>query len=395
MNSLKINIVKSFILFLVISLAGLSAIYGYQRIITFGFIPLLLLISLSLNRYTFNSFKNIYSRYFLGLIALSILLILISINLETAFQNVISLLGVYLTILLTIELLNYKRLLFLEIFLLSFVIAFLMLAGYVFFVVGKNKILLDAVYIDRSQFDLNANTYSYFSFFANIALFYLIQVTPRKIYIFLSFACLVLGVYISFVTVSRSGMVFTLLIGSAYWLFIFNKVRINPVVRFLIVLLVTTYGLIYVYGIYSNSFLKLRVDTYTESRDPRQRLAEEAINVFMDHPFTGVGPGQFYLYAFNRSSFSHNSYTEIAANMGIVGIILIVALFFKPLIRELGSGGRKKFDISLKKLNILFFTAFILINNIYVFYLTTYGMMFFFIVLVIQKNKASFRQFDE
>src|SRR5690606_17502989 len=142
-----------------------------------------------------------------------------------------------------------------------------------------------------------ANVYSYFSYFANIALFYLIQITGKKIYITLSCVCLVLGVYLSFITASRSGILFTMLIGILYWIFIFNKFRINPFLRLLIIMVLLAYGINNLYTIYNDSFLKLRVDLSVESGDARATLAKEAIYVFLNHPFTGVGPGQFYQYA--------------------------------------------------------------------------------------------------
>ena len=143
---------------------------------------------------------------------------------------------------------------------------------------------------------------------------------------------------------------------------------------------------------YNDSFLKLRIETSINEGDAREKLASNAIDVFASHPFTGVGPGQFYLYSYNHTSFSHNSFTEIAANMGIIGLILFLLLLFSPLFKEIKNYLYNKGDKSIIKLNILFFLSFILINNIYVFYLTTYGMMFFFLIVMIQKkNNIKYR----
>lgn len=375
------------LLFTIISLAGLSSIYQYQRIITYFVIPLILCLGFSLNNFTLASLTNIYSRYFLGIVILGVFLLGFSLNLEVAFQNLTTLAGVFLTILLTIEFLNSRKYNFTETFLVSFVFAFFILAAYLFAGLGKSEVDITGAYIDRGQFDMNANVYSYFSYFANIALFYLIQITGKKIYITLSCVCLVLGVYLSFITASRSGILFTMLIGILYWIFIFNKFRINPFLRLLIIMVLLAYGINNLYTIYNDSFLKLRVDLSVESGDARATLAKEAIYVFLNHPFTGVGPGQFYQYASNRTSFSHNAYTEIAANMGIVGIILLLSLMVNPILKELKNPN--KGDKAVKKLNLLFFFSFLLINNIYVFYLTTYGMIFFFIIIMIQKKNIN------
>ena len=382
--NLKIKILQALILFLIISLSGLSTIYGYQRFVTFIFIPIVLFTGFSLNQFSLQSVRNFYSRCFLIIIIWGLLLIPFSINIETAFINLQKLLGVYFTILITIEFLYFQKNIFLEIFLLSFVLAFFIIAFYI--LLGPDGgIEITSSYIDRSQFDLNANTYSYFSYFGNMALFYLILLTKRRVYIVLSIICLFLGVYISFVTASRSGILFTLIIGIIFYLFISPTLRKSNFLRFGTAILMFSFGISYFSSIYNNSYLRTRVENSIESGDLRETLTLDAINVFIDHPFTGVGPGQFYLFSVNKISFSHNSYTEMAANMGIIGIILLLILYIKPLWKEVKSYSYKM-EKDLSRLNILFFSSFVLINNIYVFYLTTYGMIFLFIVIMIQKR---------
>ncbi|HRP31126.1 MAG TPA: O-antigen ligase family protein [Agriterribacter sp.] len=384
MTALKTFIVKYLLIFTIVSLAGLSAIYNYQQVITYFIVPLVFFTGLSLNNFRFSSLGNKYSKYFLGILVLGLLILIFSANLSVGFQNLITLAGVYLTILFTIELMHFRFYDFSETFLHSFVLSFLLLSFFLLMGPGGNQVEISEEFVDRSSFDLNANIYSYSSYFANMALFYLIQIKGNRLYIILSWICTLLGIYLSFITASRSGILFTILICSVYWLLIFNKLKSNTFIKFIIVLSIIGYSINFIYNVYDNSFLKARVDQSLESGDGREVLAMDAIIVFLHHPIVGVGPGQFFLYSSDKHSFSHNSFTEIAANMGIVGITLLLLLFVQPFLKEFKT--RNQGDKAIRKLNLLFFASFILYNNFYVFYLTTYGMIFFFLIIMIQKK---------
>lgn len=346
--------------------------------------PLILFLGFASNNFKFPSLSYTYSKCFLWILVLGVLILSFSTDLSVGIRNLITLTGVYLSILFTLELLQFQYFDFTDTFLFSFILGFLILSFFIFFDVAGSPGKIDEDYIDRSAFDVNANAYSYFSYFSNIAAFYLIQIRGRRLYILLAIICAVLGIYIAFITASRSGIIFVLLINLVYWLFIFSKTRINVFFKTLLVLAILSYGIKYTYEIYENSFLKLRVNDAIESGDSRGDLVTEAIIVFLQNPLTGVGPGQFFLHTESKSNFSHNSFTEIAANMGVFGILLLVFLLFQPFIREMRYYGLG--DKALSKLNILFFFSFILYNNFYVFYLTTYGMIFFFLVLMIQRK---------
>ena len=204
----------------------------------------------------------------------------------------------------------------------------------------------------------------------------------------LSFLTSILVIYISFITASRSGLLFAVLMPVLYWLFIFKSYKVNSETKLILVSILIILSLSKLYSLYNNSYLKNRVEQSLESGDSRGQLINDAITVFKEHFFTGVGPGQFYLYSFNKSSFSHNSYAEMAANLGIVGLVLLLILYVTPFIQSIRIyfANKKIAKRSILKLNIYFFFFFLLYNNFYVFYLTTFGMMFFMIVLNIQKK---------
>ncbi|NPV14195.1 O-antigen ligase family protein [candidate division WOR-3 bacterium] len=75
--------------------------------------------------------------------------------------------------------------------------------------------------------------------------------------------------------------------------------------------------------------------------------AEAAIAMFREHPFTGVGIGgfdqEFNLYESERGDYPHNLFLEVAAELGLLGLLLITLLLFIPirhLITGLAHGNR-------------------------------------------------------
>ncbi|MGQ9678678.1 MAG: O-antigen ligase family protein [bacterium] len=63
--------------------------------------------------------------------------------------------------------------------------------------------------------------------------------------------------------------------------------------------------------------------------------AEAAITLFQSHPLTGAGIGgfnqEFNLYEGERGDYPHNLFLEVAAELGLVGLILITLLLFIPI----------------------------------------------------------------
>lgn len=350
--------------------------------------PFMLLYALYYNNFKSVAFIDYYSIVYLSLILLSLVLIMfLPLDIPIASTNIIRMTGVYVCVLLTTEILSYKRYNFIAIFLIAFVISYYIIVIYL--LIGTRDIdVSSGKYIYRRGFELNANTYSYFSFFANIAIFYLIEIKKRNIYIYLSLITTVIGLYVSFLTSSRSGLLFTLIIAVLYWLFINRSYKINNMFRIFIFSVFSFYFMIKVYEFYNNSYLKFRVDESVQFGDTRTNLFKDAFNIFKEHPFTGVGPGQYSLYSYYDGTFSHNSFSESAANLGIVGLLLLIFLLVNPLRSSIKMYLGRGYNVynNLLKLNILFFSFFILYNNFYVFYLTTYGMIFFIVIINIQKN---------
>lgn len=94
--------------------------------------------------------------------------------------------------------------------------------------------------------------------------------------------------------------------------------------------------------------------------------AEAAITMFRDNPITGIGIGgfdqEFNPYESERGDYPHNLFLEVAAELGLIGLILLVLLLFIPirhLLTSLTAGDRAA------TLLILTLTFYSLINALF------------------------------
>src|SRR5690606_5700465 len=157
-------------------------------------------------------------------------------------------------------------------------------------------------------YDLNANRYSYFSFLANFSLFFLIELKKRRVYILLSVITISIGIYASFYTASRSGIIFTAIPALIYWLFIYQG-KIYKFIKYLLIPIVVYLGYQELNSIYADSYLQTRVEYSVSQGDSRELIAADAINVFLDNPVLGIGPAQYrFSGSYNTAAYSHNSF---------------------------------------------------------------------------------------
>jgi O-antigen ligase len=85
------------------------------------------------------------------------------------------------------------------------------------------------------------------------------------------------------------------------------------------------------------------------SATSRLELWNIAINLIQTHPLTGVGPGNFQLYAFNSQ---HNSYLQCASEMGILGALIYVGCLLSGLYSAISA--RKLASEKHKNIPVLF-----------------------------------------
>jgi O-antigen ligase len=68
----------------------------------------------------------------------------------------------------------------------------------------------------------------------------------------------------------------------------------------------------------------------TNSAQERQELLARGLDVIAHHPIVGVGVGNYGIYSI-RQLVAHNSYIEIAAELGLAGLAAYLVLIFAPL----------------------------------------------------------------
>lgn len=377
-------IVGLLIILTLISLISLGPFYDYQSLVLFVLFPLLFLIAMRTDWGTIgrnNKEILVYTFFVLG----TLTTVFYKPNFEffiTAFNGLLGgLIASYVPIGLNKKLnKNYENY-----FHYGFILSILLLLLIEYSLGNISIIGFASELASRHRFFFNANYYSYISFFASFSLFYL-HLKNRNI---LTTICLVvfpvLMIILAFITQSRSGLLFLVLINAIYWFLILkshNKNIIRRLVKFVLIMAITFYAAKTFIDIYSNSQIQKRVSSAKD--DSREVLINEALTVFYENPLTGVGLGQFKRYSTSKQ-FSHNSFVEGLAEHGILGGILVLILFIGPLIKSVRLLLQDKSNEHLR-LNLLFFFTFILYNNIYVFYKVSFAMIYFFLIVSLQNR---------
>ncbi|WP_158657042.1 O-antigen ligase family protein [Maribacter cobaltidurans] len=196
---------------------------------------------------------------------------------------------------------------------------------------------------------------------------------------------------ITFTTQSRAGLLLVILINLSFWLFINKPKKLSKLKslgrKFLIGLALVLFALQFI-NIYQGSRIQQRVSQTDTKKDPRELLVKEGLEVFSENPIIGVGLGQFPLYS-KYGLFTHNSYTEILAEQGIVGGILLLILYLIPTLQSFRNY-RNDPENPFFKFYLTFFIIFLLYNNAYVFYKFPFSMMYFFLIISLQKRCTTY-----
>jgi putative inorganic carbon (HCO3(-)) transporter len=99
------------------------------------------------------------------------------------------------------------------------------------------------------------------------------------------------------------------------------------------------------------------------SAQQRRELMERAASIAISRPIIGVGMGNFHIYSIHDKP-AHNAYLEIAAELGVMGLIAYLILIFAPLrslhrIERQTRGGRSKSAWEMYWLSVSIQAAFI------------------------------------
>jgi O-antigen ligase len=101
----------------------------------------------------------------------------------------------------------------------------------------------------------------------------------------------------------------------------------------------------------------------TGSAQLRSELIKRAATIAINRPIVGVGMGNFHFYSI-REKAAHNSYLEIAAELGVMGLIAYLILIFAPLrslhrIERQTRGMRSKGEREMYWLSVCIQAAFV------------------------------------
>ena len=245
--------------------------------------------------------------------------------------------------------------------------------------------LIDSIDIttDRLNDDkVNANDLAYYTFYVicTIPLLFGIKNGNRK-KPFLMYVLLVFMIYqtvqLALLTASRQFLLLVLPFAIFTLVFCASKGKLSKIAIGSIVILVVfcAFAESYVLDKLDGSYLMARMETNIKD-DSRTPLLIRAIEVGADNLLLGVGPGNFVNYT--DGHFSHNSYTELFACTGIIGMFLfiyIVALFIS-----------KQWEYYKKSKEPLFLYLFIFgvlwagYNFLYAFYLSVWLMPFLYCI---------------
>ena len=255
---------------------------------------------------------------------------------------------------------------------------------------------------------ITPNTYGYYVFTGLSSLFMLYPYRQNRKQKILYLILLVLGCIFSIMLVVASAsrgasiIVGLLIIGNVFIISTASKKGILKKVIVSIVFVVSTFYLSdFLNDNYlDDSYLLTRFNALEERETPRQFHVRKALEIGSEHPFAGVGAGNYAIIPkkIEQGSFSHNTFTEVFANFGLFGVFIYLSILFK-----IGFKIRKNVKTNNKKMRVInyqilfFFFLFLLYNTLYIVYLTTIFMHFLFVVyanvlLIERKLKLEIKQ---
>lgn len=297
---------------------------------------------------TFLGTRQIFVNKYFNLLTILYIWILISTlwatNLDLALNHLKQCLGSFiLCYIITVKARDIRNI---ELLYLLFVVILLMDWYYAY----NNIFNVIEVGVERINDEkLNANTLAYHTFYATFAIYILGEVCPnrRKMYDILFILMLPLSFFTAIYTASRQVLIIQLpLISILLYIRYLKNNTIGKKFYFVfIVILMSLIILPRVINIYDNSYLKERNELSIED-DSRTKLAKDAIKVGLDYFPLGVGPDNYVVYSYNKH-FSHNTYTELFANEGIVGLVIYLVIVIGFVIEQWKTYRMYDDDISL------------------------------------------------
>ena len=250
---------------------------------------------------------------------------------------------------------------------------------------ARNNILGDITFgEDRLDDDkLNANMMAYYTFYVTFALFMLGEIVKKRRVNKLCRVSFLLTIPLSFIvaiyTASRQVFVIQipLLAVLMYRRYFISAKRLYKFLFVIAVIALSIYAIPKAWSIYEDSLLRYRNVQTNLEEGVRTKLMIDSFQVGLNHFFTGVGAGNYSAYSFD-GHFSHNTYLELFANTGILGIVLFIVLMVKYIKNQY-----RRYKATSDRMFFYFFwfgTMFALDCMFYVFYPKIWLMGFFLLV---------------
>ena len=246
---------------------------------------------------------------------------------------------------------------------------------------------------------LNSNGYGYFIFNGLLCSFIIYsQLNKFKtLFLIALILLIILSFYVVIVSASRGALIIlSLLVTFGFFILYYYSAR-TIYKRLLVLVLFTLLGYLTISFTYANylenSVVLYRFNQLQENESTRKFHMIKALEIGFSNPFVGIGAGNYAKVPklIEPGSFSHNTYTEIFANYGLIGLTFYLS-FFAIILNEIKETFRLvpvKSKVTLY-LILLYILLFLIYNMFYVTFLTAEftGMLFavFSHVLILRRT---------
>lgn len=167
--------------------------------------------------------------------------------------------------------------------------------------------------------------------------------TKERLILIINFSLLAMITFRGIVTFSRGGMICSLVMIIVLMMVLFRVTKNTAKIKLIWVIILSLVSFMFIWFYSSNQTSGLIDKRYAnqdaagrlkESRlSGREAIIESEINLFLDHPFlgVGVGKGKEYRYEITKDAIaSHNEVTRMLAEHGAFGILALLILIITP-----------------------------------------------------------------
>ena len=160
----------------------------------------------------------------------------------------------------------------------------------------------------------------------SVALAFMARDSTRRFLYFAVTALLAVGVVVTF---SRGGFLGLLAVGVVLLWKLSRRSRGMAILAFILATGVFLVAMPSGYSSRLTTIFSIEEDP-TGSAQARRELLTRAMAVAANHMVIGVGMGNFHIYSI-KEQVAHNSFLEIAAELGVAGLVAFLALILAPL----------------------------------------------------------------